>query len=337
MSNIYEIAETTGLSPSTVARALSGRGYCSKKSREIVLKAAQELNYVPIQAAKILKSRITSKIMFCIPDICNPYYFRMIKGVYQELEKHGYYTLLAYTDHNREKELNMIECLRERMTDGMIIVSFHFDEEMIRAIRRTNMPVVLTNLYESYETEDNFDCVYVDHTKASYIAAGYLVKKGHTKIVFVIGDTKEQTGKERLEGYRKALENEGISYSPDYVVETDYTKEGGYASFGEFLDRQLEFTGVVACNDLMGVGCVDACRERGLNIPNDISLVTLDNTDYCTCSYPKLTSVDMMQEQIGLNAAAMVVERIKNERVYKKEMVLQPQVVERDSVRELLR
>lgn len=129
MSTIYDIAKKTGLSPSTVARALSGNGYCSKKSKEIVVKAAKEMNYVPVQAAKILKSKITKKVMFCIPDIFNPFYFSMIRGVNQVLEKHDYHTILVYTEHNRNRELRMIEALKERFVDGMIMVSFDFNEK----------------------------------------------------------------------------------------------------------------------------------------------------------------------------------------------------------------
>lgn len=332
MSNIYQIAEKTGLSPSTVARALSGNGYCSQKSREIVLTAAKELHYTPVAAAKALKNRRTNKIMICIPDICNPYYFKMIEGINQVLEKHGYYTILSYTNRKLEKELQAISSLRERITDGMIMVSFDFNETVMNAIRESEMPVILTNLYESYEYEENFDCVYVDHTKATYIATAYFIGKGHDKIAFLAGNTVEQTGRERLLGYRRALESAGIPYDPGLVIESDYTKDGGRRKTQEFLREKKNFSAVVACNDLMGIGCMDALRDNGLRIPEDVSIITLDNTDYCTCTYPKLTSVDMMQEQIGQNAAMMMMERVKEGRNYKKIMALEPRIIERDSV-----
>ena len=100
----------------------------------------------------------------------------------------------------------------------------------------------------------------------------------------------------------------------------------------EFLRKSEAPSAIVACNDLMGIGCMDALREHGLRVPEDVSIITLDNTDYCTCAYPKLTSVDMMQEQIGQNAATMIMERIKDGRNYKKITVLEPRIVERDSV-----
>lgn len=332
MSNIYQIAEKTGLSPSTVARALNGRGYCSQKSKEIVLAAAKELHYRPVAAAKTLKNKITNKIMLCIPDICNPYYFKMINGINQVLERQGYYMILSYTNHKLDKELQAISSLSERITDGLIMVSFDFNETIMKAIHESDMPVILTNLYESYDQEENFDCVYVDHTKASYIATNYLIKNGHRKIAFLIGDTGEQTGRERLLGYKRALENARIQFKQDLVIEADYTKEGGAGAVRQFLDRDIQFSAVVACNDLMGIGCMDVLRSKGINIPEDVSIVTLDNTDYCTCAYPKLTSVDMMQEQIGQNAAEMIMERIKEGRIYKKIIVLEPGIIERDSV-----
>lgn len=336
MSNIYDISKETGLSPSTVARALSGRGYCSEASKKKVLEAAKRLDYAPVQAAKSLKSKITGKIMFCIPDIYNPYYFDMMREVNAVLEANGYYMLLAHTGHDPRRELELVDSLKERFVDGMIILSFHFSSALIDRIRSSGLPVVLTNRYEDCTDQENFDCAYVDYTKAAYIATEYLIGKGHRKLGLLVGDTAEQMGYERLEGYRKALANHGIAYDARRIITADFTKENGYRRFAEHLDREgLNMTGLVACNDLMGIGCVQACRERGIAMPKELSIVTLDNTDYCSCTYPELTSVDMRQRQVGQNAAELLLERIRQGRKYTKMIALMPSLVERDSVRTL--
>lgn len=334
MSTIYDIAKRTGLSASTVARALSGNGYCSKQAKEVVFKAAKEMNYVPVQAAKILKSKITKKVMFCIPDIFNPFYFGMIRGVNQVLEKYGYYTILVYTEHNRNRELNMIEALKERFVDGMIMVSFDFNEKMIAAMAESGLPVVITNLYESRNASASFDCVYVDHVRATNLAASHLIENGHRNIAYLGGSVKEQTGAERLKGYREALEAAGIGYNPALVIQSDYTRVGGEREFGKFIKREGAgaVTALVAANDLMGVGSLTYCMENGIRVPRDLSIVTLDNTEYCKCTYPRLSSVDMMQKQIGQNAAQALMERIQDGREYNKVVRLEPQLKNRDSV-----
>jgi DNA-binding LacI/PurR family transcriptional regulator len=335
MSTIYKIAGKTGFSASTVARALSGRGYCGKKTKEIILRTARTMNYVPVQAAKTLKNKITNKIMFCIPDILNPYYFRMIGAVNDVLEQQGYYTILAYSEHNIEKEIKIIEALESRFVDGLIIGSFDFNERLVETIRKCHLPVVLTNLYKSQNDRENFDCVYVDHTKAVFIATTHLLQQGHRNICLMDGSIREQTGYERLQGYRRALKEYQVPYRKDLVVQSDFTREGGYRDFTAFMEGRAPgelITAVVACNDLMGIGCLHYCRENSLRAPEDISIVTLDNSDYSLCTYPQLSSIDMMQYRIGENAARLLLERIQEKRDYKKIVRLEPELVIRKSV-----
>lgn len=335
MSTIYDIARETGFSPSTVARALSGRGYCGEAAREVILEAAKRLQYVPVQAAKVLKNKKTKKVMFCIPDIYNPYYFSMIEGANRVLEKHGYYMVLVHSEHNKSKELGFVEALKEQFVDGLIMGSFDFYPGLIQAIRGASVPVVLTNFYESGDGKDNFDCVYVDHTKAIYIATAEMIERGHRNIVFMGGKNTEQTGIERLRGYRAAMEDRGLKYDERYVISSDFTRGGGRRDFETFMKRKLPFTAVVASNDLMGIGCMNACQKLGISIPEDVSIVTLDNTDYCACTFPRLSSVNMMQYQIGYNSAELLMERIEEKRDYKKVVMLEPTLVERNSVAEV--
>lgn len=332
MSTIYDIAEKVGLSSSTVARVLSGKGYCSKAARERVLQAAKELRYVPVQAAKSLKSKITHKIMLCIPDILNPYYFSMIDGVNDVLENHQYHMILVYTNHNPQKELHIIESLQERFVDGLIIVSFDFNDTLLQTIRDAGIPAVLTNEYNA-KYGGQFDCVYVDHTRATYLATKCCVKNGHKRIAFLCGDLREQTGRERLAGYRMALEESDIQFDEELLVLSDYTIQGGYRSMTGFLEGERPFSAVVSCNDLMGIGCINACREHGLRLVEDFSLATLDNTDYCLCTNPQLTSVNMMQDQIGRNAARLIMKQLSGEKDYKQTIILMPELVLRHSVK----
>lgn len=332
MSTIYDIAKQVGLSPSTVARALSGKGYCSPDARAQIMKIAKEMRYVPVQAAKSLKSKITHKIMLCIPDIMNPYYFSMINEVNRVLEEYQYYTILVYTNHDAKKELNMVKSLRERFVDGLIMVSFDFSDTLLQAIYDVGLPVVLTNAYKETQSKRQLDCVYVDHTKATFLAAEHCIENGHRRIAFLCGNVSEQTGFERLAGYKMALEQAELPFDEELVVQADYTLEGGRAAFEEFLARGTSFTAVVCCNDLMGIACINACKASNLKAGGDYSIVTLDNTDYCLCTTPLLSSVDMMQDQIGQNAAQFIMEQIQGGRDYGKKMTLTPRLVCRDSV-----
>ena len=331
MSTIYKIAKQVGLSPSTVARALRGTGYCSPKARERVRKAAAALDYSPTHAARMLKSKRSSKILFCIPDIYNPFYFGMIKGASDVLEKHGYFTVLCHTRHRIEEELRLLQSLRERYGDGMILVSFNFTRLNIEAINACLMPVVLTNRYESRGGGDQFDYVYIDTYKGIGLATDHLIGKGHRRIAYLGGFRSEQTGAERLAGYQDTLKAAGLPVNQDLVMNSDYTREGGFEAGLRLLSLRRQPTGVVAANDLMAIGFMQACETRGIRIPGDISVIGMDNTDLATFVKPHLSSVLMREEDIGSNAASLLIERILEGRTYRKTVRLEPELVIRES------
>ncbi|QHQ61032.1 substrate-binding domain-containing protein [Anaerocolumna sedimenticola] len=335
MTTIYDIADKTGLSASTVARALNGSGYCSDKAKKKVFAAAEELGYVPYQAAKTLKSSITNKIMFCIPDIMNPYYFDMIKGVTQTLEDYNYNILLAYTMHSPEKELEILNSLKGRYVDGLIFGSFDYNPTLIEAIKDTGLPTAITSFYENSEYHNYYDCIYANQSRAAWIATHHCIENGHTRIAFLGGDPKEQNTKERFEGYCRALEESGIPVDNTLIINANFTRELALQKFQQFIRNDGKCTAVVACNDLMGIGCMNACSMLGLKVPDDISIVSLDNTEYCLCTNPPMTSVDMMQGKVGTEAARLVMDRILNKRSYRTDIVFSPEIIKRESVKKI--
>jgi len=331
MGTIYDIAEQVGLSPSTVARALRGTGYCSPGSRARILQAAADMNYTPTQAARMLKSKRTSKILFCIPDIYNPFYFGMIKGVSDVLEPRGYFTILCHTGHSLEAELRMIQSLRERYGDGMVLVSFNFTKRNIDAINACGMPVCLTNRYDSPGGNDKFDYVYIDTHKGIRLATEHHLAHGHRRIGYVGGQSGEQTGAERLAGYREAMAEAGIPHARELLVESDYTRRGGYEAGKRLLSLPRPPTAIVASNDLMAVGILQACEDMGLSVPGHVSLSGMDDTDLGQVLRPHLTTVRMQEEDIGANAAKLLLERILEGRTYQKTVRLEPELVVRQS------
>jgi len=331
MSTIYHIAKKLGISASTVSRALSGRGYCSNSVQEKVLKVAKELNYAPNHAAQIMKTRKTGKILFAVPDICNPFYFDMINGINSVIEQYGYLMILFYTKHNLKEELRAIQNLKEKYADGMIMVSFNFCEKNIKAINKLNAPVVLTNKYESLTEDDQFDYVYVDTYVAVKEATEHLIKQGIEQIAFVGGDMKEQTGFERYCGYRDALLNAGLSINEAYILESNYTESGGFICGQKLLELPNKPKAIVATNDLMAIGIMKACEDANLSIPGDIAITGMDNLDISSRVYPKLTSVAMMQEEIGRNAAQILMNRLNGEKVVNRAVRLLPRIVVRAS------
>jgi LacI family transcriptional regulator len=255
----------------------------------------------------------------------------MIKGASDVLEKHGYFTVLCHTKHSLEEELRLIQALRERYGDGMILVSFNFTRQNIDAINASRMPVVLTNKYNSRGGRDNFDYVYIDTYKGISLATRHLVESGHRRIAYIGGARSEQTGAERLAGYVDTMKSARLPLEEDYILAADYTREGGEKAGKKLLSLRRIPTAVVASNDLMAVGLMQACEASGICVPDQVSVVGMDNTDIATIVKPSLSSVIMREEDIGANAAALLIERILEGRTYRKTVKLEPELVVRQS------
>ena len=333
MVTIYDIAKESGLSASTVSRALTGRGYVSERSRQKVLAVAEGLGYIPNQTARTLRSNITNKIMLCIPDIMNPYYFAMIKEVTEALEDYQYNVLLTYTMHSPEKELEILKSLKGGYVDGLIFGSFNYTDTLIAAIKETGLPTVITSFYSGSDNDDFYDCIYVDQPEAAYVATKHCIENGHRRIAFLGGDPEEQNTIERYTGYKRALSEAGIDLDEDLVINADFTLEGAEREYARFIHSGNDVTAVLACNDLMGVGCMNACKSAGISVPDEVSIVSLDNTEYCVSTDPQMTSVDMMQGPIGARAVKAVMDRINNKRNYRKDLTFYPNLIVRDSVK----
>ena len=335
MKTLYDIAKATGFSTSTVSRALNNSGYCNPKTKAIIEKAAKEMNYRPSNAGRVLKSQKSDRVMFCIPDIMNPFYFNMIRAISERLSLNDYYFLLSYTMHDESEEFKYLNLLQEHYADGMIMVSFDFNEELVEEMRKSNFPIVATNMIPNLKEDDNFDIVYVDHIKAMYIATEHLILNGHKDICVVVGNLSEQTSQERLSGFERAMNKYNIEFSDDNIFIGDYTIDSGKLIAEEISQSKKKFTGIVCSNDLMSMGIVSKLQYKGFDIPNDFSIISLDNTEYADAIHPSLTSVDMKQYELGNLSCKLLLEKIIDERKGSKVIRLEPELVIRESVREL--
>ena len=332
MSNIYNIAELTGYSPSTVARALTGKGYVGRKTKAKILKTAESLDYRPNHAARSLRSQKTFQVLICIPDLYNPFYFNLIKGASDVLDKQGYHIILCHSKRNLKEELKIINMLKERYGDGIVFLSFDFNETNVQALMDTNMPTVAI-CPSSFKC--NFDCVHMNITKAMHLATSYLIEMGHRDIGVIIGDVNKLTSKERFDGYSRAMKEHGLTVSENRIVVSDFTREFTKEAMHNHITAHggTNMTAIVAANTLMGIGCMDACAENHIPIPQALSIISLDDIDMATCTNPRLSVIDMRQEEIGRKAAILLLEQIEGRAGQQKTVTIEPKLVFRESVR----
>ncbi|MEA4897986.1 MAG: LacI family DNA-binding transcriptional regulator [Christensenellaceae bacterium] len=329
MSTIYDIARAAGVSASTVSRVFSGQG--SKQNQELVFRVAKQMNFAINDSAKILKTKKTNRVMLAVPDICNPFYFKMIEGANGVFEQSGYLFMLYYTKHSLEEELKALQLLNQKVVDGMIMVSFHFSKENIGVINQSNYPVVLTNRYDSPDGQDGFDYVYVDTHLGIKLATRHLIELGHRKIAYFGGSIREQTGLERYLGYSDALREASFPLDNSLVYEANYSEREGHASMKALLERHRDVTAVVTSNDLVALGAMTACTEENIAIPGDIAITGMDDTELSNRVTPRLTTVAMQEGEIGRLAATILMERIADASVPRRQIRLAPELIVRES------
>ena len=332
MATIYEIAKAAGVSPSTVARALRGTGYCSREKRELIQQIAREMGYVPNHAARSLKSKRSQKVLFLIPDIYNPFYFRMIKGASEVLEEHQYFPVLCHTKGDPALVMKMLGNLQQGYGDGMIFVSFDFNPRNTAAVNASGCPVVLTNNYQSPDGRDAFDCVYVDTFEGIRMAAQHFISRGFTRIGYIGGNTATQTGRERFAGFQHALQHSNIAADQRLFKVGDFSMESGRRAMQELIDQRTVPPALVVANDLMAIGAMRVCKEQGIRIPGDLAVMGMDNSDLA--QFLDLSSIHMREEEIGRNAARLLMQRIDNPRMEKRTIRLQPSLVLRKTSEE---
>lgn len=324
--SIKLISEMTGISYATVARALSGNGYCSKEKRDIIAKAAEKIHYHPNLSARTLRNNRTEKVLLGIPDICNAFYFRMIEGITEELDKVGYYPIIFNTHHLLDKELKLIDLLSQRYADGLILVSFNFTEANIDALRRTNLPAVLTNRYEGIREDDNFDFVYSDHVAGMEQVTSFMVEKGCKNILLVAGNENEQTSAERVQGYKNVLQQHNIPVRDEYILNGEFRTEPAHDAFAAFMQKGLPVDAVITANELMFMGVMRYMTEHGIDL-DAFRIASFDNTDFSRNL--NVTSLDLKQDEIGRSAVRLLMERIDGRRVKSEQVYLMPELIVR--------
>jgi LacI family transcriptional regulator len=332
---IYDIAQKAGVAPGTVSRTLNNIGYIKEETRQKVEQAAKELNYIPNRAARTLKTKKTGLILLAIPDTDNPFYIDMIKAAMQTAKANEYSLVLYYTEGNEKDEIKALKMLHEHFADGMILVTFELTERHLKEMERINCPLVLTSINVGSiggNEKDRFDYVGVDSQKGVYLAVKHLINQGHTRIGYLGGSDKLQVFKDRYKGYEEALIDSGLDREKNLVFWKNYTESSGYQGAKYLLTLPERPTAICAANDLMALGALRAVEESGLRVPDDISIIGMDNMEVTSRLKPKLSTVALAQAEIGRTSAELIFSRLNgSESGLSKKVIFEPRLIVRES------
>ncbi|MBM3471029.1 MAG: LacI family transcriptional regulator [Armatimonadetes bacterium] len=328
-ATIREVAEAAGVSVATVSRVVSESDHrVAAATRSRVLAAVARLNYQPNLVAQGLKSRVTRTVGLIVPDISNPFFPAIVRGIEDTANQAGLAVLLCNTYEDLAKERSYLALLRKRMVDGFIFATVGANTEHLRMLRRQRMPAVLIARAPGGV---DMDAVLVDNRRGEREAVEHLLHLGHRRIAFIGGPATLPVAGERLAGYRDALGAAGIPVDPALVFDGGFRPEGGAAAVEALLSRRVKFTAIVAANDLMAIGAMEDLHRRGRRLPGDVAVVGFDDITFASLVEPPLTTVAQPKYQMGRLAMERLLELLNGGASRPRRLVLEPRLVVRES------
>jgi LacI family transcriptional regulator len=328
---IRDVARLAQVHPGTVSRALNEdtRTLVSPETADRVIKAAEELGYRPNRMARGLKTNRSHTIGVLIPDITNPLFPPILRGIEDRLEEAGYTSLIVNTDNDPERERSHLEAMGARQVDGFISATARLDRELLADLAARGVPLVLVN--RSLE-DGRVAAVAVDDRHGIRLAVRHVIELGHRRIGHVAGPQNLSTGHRRHVSFLETMHGAGLDVAGGYVrFGASFTEEVGARVCAVMLERAPEMTAIVAANDLLAIGCYDALEARGLRCPDDVSIVGFNDMPLIDHLRPPLTSVRVPQREIGQVAADLLLERLGGNSQTVREILLEPTLVVRGS------
>lgn len=328
-----DVAELAGVHPSTVSRVINNDSRISEKTKERVLLAIKKLGYTPNAIARGLKTKRTYTLGMLIPDITNPFFAEIARGVEDAANKNNFNVILCNTDDKPKKERTYLEILREKRVDGLILGTAHIKDKSILELERQKFPYMLIS--RNIERLDK-NCIIIDDVAGGIMATEYLIKLGHQRIAHITGPLQTRSALNRLKGYKLALKKYGIEYRDELVGEGDFRIKGGYQVMKRYLKLAKPPTAIFAANDLLALGAMQAIQKKNFSIPDDFSVIGFNDIELASFVYPPLTTIRQPILEMGNLAVKMLLKIITDKEFNQRRVVLQPKLIIRESCKKLI-
>jgi LacI family transcriptional regulator len=330
--NIYDIAKKAKVAPSTVSLALNNSPKVRRETKEKIIFVASELKYHPNFYARTLKQKTSKTIGLIIPDIKNPTFSEVAGGAEKKAKDNGYEILLAISEFDRDKELEFINFVTTNRVDGLLVSSQYISEllkELLEVDKDKKAPVVIMGKPPGHNIEKDF--VYTDLEYGGYLAISHLIRLGHKRIGFLMGVAIEHLGLDRLNGYKRALKENGIDFDPNLIIRTGHNIEDGYYSVKKFMSIKPPITAIFAFNDMLAISLIRGLNDIGVKVPDDMAVIGFDNIPYSNYVSPPLSTIEINNYKTGEIAVEKLLNRLKNPDSEFIPSILKPKLVTRSS------
>ncbi|KGJ81129.1 hypothetical protein GY21_01855 [Cryobacterium roopkundense] len=318
MANIQDVARAAGVSTASVSRFLSGK---TVRSGEAIGRAVRELGYSPSVVARTLKSGRHDSLGVIVPDITNPFFAGLVKGIDDVARPAGFQLILGNSDEDPEQENSLLESFVPR-TDGIIIAPLVEEDRSVLGLDGQSLPVVLVDRQLSIET--GFDRVVADNVAGSRLAVDHLTSLGHSAIAFISGPPTSSPGRSRRDGFLRSMSAHGLAVRDDYLRLGDFREESGFHGMRALWSLTDRPTAVFVANNLMAIGALKALNDLGVRVPEDVSVISFDDLSFASLLNPPLTVIGRDEREQGRIAARLLLRRLTGDPAAPAEKVTVP-------------
>ncbi|WP_445489432.1 catabolite control protein A [Niallia sp. 03133] len=328
---IYDVAREASVSMATVSRVVNGNPNVKPATRKKVLEVIDRLGYRPNAVARGLASKKTTTVGVVIPDISSTFYAELARGIEDIATMYKYNIILSNSDQNKDKELHLLNTMLGKQVDGIVFMGANITEEHVQEFEKSPVPIVLA---ASIEESRKISSVNIDYAQATFDAVTSFITKGHKVIALVLGNLEEPINShEKLAGYKKALEEAGIAFDENLVIEGDYTYESGLEAFDKLMEQAFKPTAIFVGSDEMAIGVIHGAEDKGYNVPEDFEIISSDNTKLTLMVRPQLTTIVQPLYDIGAVAMRLLTKYMNKETVEDGIVVLPHRIEERASTK----
>ncbi len=306
MATLKDVAKLAGVSVATASRVLNNNKNVSPENHQAIMQAMKTLNYTPNYLGRSLRMSSSKKILVLLPTLSNQFYSRVVLGIEDVANMHNYNVIVASTHAVHATEDNYLNLLFTRLVDGLILFSTTQSESRLNEIAAC-YPVVQCC---EYKNGTNLSRVTIDNTSAAYDATRHLLDCGHTKIALIAAGDTPGTSADRLSGYRKALDDAGIPFQPEYVVHANYSPYLALDACEELMCLNNPPTAIFCISDGMAIGAMRKLSEMGKRVCEDVALMGFDNTSITEFYTPSITTIAQPRYEIGKTAMELMLKKL---------------------------
>jgi len=328
MVTIKDVARVAGVSPSTVSRALNDSPLIREETKERIRRIAEELGYERNELARGLVKGASGAIGLVIPDITNPFFAEVTRGVGEVAHARGYGVILCNTEEDPERERSYIGLLRRKRVDGLILTSVTAEDPYLKALARSKTPFVLVSRASQVV---NAPYVGVDDRLGGRLAVEHLVELGHRRIGFIGGPPDVQSCVDRLAAYEAVLDERGIPIRDEWIMFSDFTQSAGHRAARRLLGGKDRPSAVFAANDVVALGVLQAADELGIEVPEELSVVGYDDISYAALPRIRLTTVAQPSFDMGRIAVEWLLSALEGGKTRRLYRLLTPKLVVRST------